>query len=107
MEMAMNITTNIRAIEAIKSGILNEVAKLYTELADFEDTEIYENVSGSIATIIAMDYILARRLGLEFGDIDKKISELTSIAEENGHELEKAFCDMSELRSHIGVRVPR
>ncbi|MBP3359578.1 MAG: hypothetical protein J6N52_01890 [Clostridia bacterium] len=107
MEQAMNITTNLRAIEAIKGEVLQEVAKLYGRLADFEDTNLYENVSSSIATIIAMDYILARRMGLTFESIDDKIVELTSIAEENDHELEQAFGDMSELRTFVSGRVHR
>ena len=107
MEQALNITTNIRAIENIKSEILQEVAKLYVQLADFEDTNLYENVAGSIATIVAMDYILARRIGLELRSIDEKIVELASMAGENGHELEEAFGDMSELQRHIGIRVRR
>lgn len=107
MEQALNLTTNIRAIENIKSEILQEIAKLYVQLADFEDTNIYENVSGSIATIVAMDYILARRIGLDLRSIDEKIVELAGMAAENGHELEDAFCDMSELKRHIGLRVRR
>lgn len=107
MEQALNITTNIRAIENIKSEILQEVAKLYVRLADFEDTNLYDNVSSSIATIVAMDYILARRIGLDFHVVDEKISELTALAAEGGHELEEAFGDMSELRSHISPRMRR
>ena len=37
MEQIMNITTNLRAIDTIKSEVLSEVAKLHCELADFED----------------------------------------------------------------------
>ena len=107
MEQTLNLTTNIRAIESIKSEILQEVAKLYVQLADFENTNLYDNISGSIATIVAMDYILARRMGLDFDVIDEKISELTSIAAEGGHELEEAFCDMYDLRSHIAPRLRR
>ncbi len=101
MEQSLNLTTNIRAIDTIKSEVLCEVARLYSELSDFEDANLYENITGSIATIIAMDYILARRMGLEFSDIDKKIISLTSIASENHHELEEAFSDMSELGRYV------
>jgi len=100
-EQIMNITTNFRAIESIKSEILQEVAKLYGLISDFEDTDLYENTANSIATIIAMDYILAKRMGLSFTEIDNRIVDLTSIAEENNHELEIAFGDMSDLRSFI------
>ena len=107
MEQTLNLTTNIRAIESIKSEILSEVAKLYVQLADFEDTNLYDNISGSIATIVAMDYILARRMGLGFDVIDSKICELTSLAADAGHELEEAFGDMTDLRSHISPRIRR
>ena len=104
MEQTLNLSTNLRAVDNIKSEILSEVARLYQGLADYDSKEIYERVLGSVATIVAMDYILARRIGLEFSDVDRKISELTTIAEKNNHELEIAFSDMSELRSYIGKR---
>lgn len=100
----MNISSNLRAIDTIKGEILSEVAKLYKTLADYDEIGEYESVSNEIATIIAMDYILARRLGLTFTGIDKKISELLTIGEENGHELEVEFADMSDLKKFLGSR---
>ena len=105
MEQITNLTTNIRAIDNIKSEVLCEVARLYRELADFDDENLYENVSGSIATIIALDYILARRMGLQFSDVDTKIVELTAIAAESDHELEKAFGDMTDLENYVKKRI--
>ena len=100
----MNISSNLRAIDIIKGEILSEVAKLYRTLADYDELGEYESVSNGIATIIAMDYILARRLGLTYAGIDSKISELLTIGEENGHELEVEFADMSDLRKFLGSR---
>jgi len=105
MEQITNLTTNIRAIDNIKSEVLCEVARLYRELADFDDENLYENVSGSIATIIAMDYILARRMGLQFSDVDTKIVELTAMAAENNHELETVFGDMTDLGNYVRRRI--
>lgn len=104
MEQTLKLSTNLRAVDNLKSEILSEVAGLYRELADYDSPEIYERILNSAATIIAMDYILARRIGLEFQDVDRKIEELTAIAEENNHELEIAFSDMSELRRFIKKR---
>ena len=42
-----------------------------------------------------------------FDVIDSKITELTSLAADAGHELEEAFGDMSDLRSHINPRMRR
>lgn len=100
----MNISSNLKAIDTIKSEILSEVANLYRTLADYDEIGEYDSVSNEIATIIAMDYILARRLGLTYAGIDKKISELLTIGEENGHELEIQFSDMSDLRKFIKSR---
>lgn len=100
----MNISTNIKAVDTIKSEILSEVASLYRALADYDEVGEYDSVQNSISTIIAMDYILARRLGLSFKSVDSKITELLTIAEEGGHELEVAFSDMSELKKYVKGR---
>ena len=100
----MGISTNMRAIDTIKSEILSEVAQLHRTLAECDEINGYDDVSDEIATIIAMDYILARRLGIGFGAVDAKINELLGIAVDNNHELELEFSDMSELRKHISKR---
>ena len=100
----MGISTNMRAIDTIKSEILSEVAKLYRTLAECDEINGYDDVSDIVATIIAMDYLLARRLGISHSAVDAKINELLSIAIDNNHELELEFSDMSELRKHISKR---
>ena len=100
----MNISTNLKAIDMIKGEILSEIANLYKTLADYDEIGEYESVTNEIATVIAMDYILARRLGVSFAGIDNKISELLTIGEENGHELEIEFSDMSELKRYLKSR---
>lgn len=100
----MNISLNFQAIDTIKSGILTEIAELYGVLSDYDDENTYEGARAKIATAISLEYILARRLGINFSAIDGKITELMEFAEENGHELEEEFSDMSELRKYIQKR---
>lgn len=100
----MNISLNLQAIDTIKSGILTEIAELYNVLSDYEDDNTYESAQNKLATAISLEYILARRLGISFSGIDGKIAELMVFAEENGHELEEEFSDMSELRKYIQKR---
>lgn len=100
----MNIANNLKAIEGIKSDILSEVANLYRTLADYDEIADYTNVENSAATIIAMEYLLARHLGISFATLDSRICGLLKIAEENGHSLEKEFGDMSELLKYIGKK---
>lgn len=100
----MNIANNLKAIEGIKSDILTEIADLYKKLADYDELADYGSVESSISTIIAMDYILARRLGITYNTIDTRICELLNLAEENSHPLETEFSDMSELHKYIRKR---
>ena len=100
----MNIANNLKAIEGIKSDILSEIANLYKVLADYDDLADYSNVENSIATIIAMDYILAKHLGIAHSTLDTRICELLQMAEDGGHRLEMEFSDMSVLIRYIKKR---
>ena len=100
----MNIANNLKAIDEIKGDILSEVAELYKKLADYDELADYGGVESSISTIIAMDYILARHLGIAHSTVDARICELLSMAEENSHPLESEFGDMSELLKYIRKR---
>lgn len=100
----MNISSNMKAIDVIKGEILSEVANLYRALADYDCEDNSECISNEIAMIIAMDYILARRLGISYKSIDDKITRLLDIAVQNGHELEAEFSDMSELNRYVNGR---
>ncbi len=100
----MNIANNLKAIEGIKSEILTEVANLYKTLADYDELADYGNVENTISTIIAMDYILAKHLGITHSTIDSRMCDLLTIAEERGHSLETEYRDMSELCKHLRKR---
>lgn len=100
----MNIAANLRAIDTVKSELLSEVAKLYRTLADYDDGPMYDEVIEELATINAISYILARRLGMDERSVDDKMLMLLSAAADNGHELEAEFSDMSELATYVRGR---
>lgn len=100
----INIAANVRAIDTVKSELLSEVAKLYKKLSDYGENSVYDDVLEGLASINAMGYILARRLGMNFESVDDKMISLLSSAAENGHELEVEFSDMSSLAEYIRGR---
>ena len=100
----INIAANIRAIDTVKGELLSEVAKLYRTLANYDDGPLYDEVLEELATINAMSYILARRLGMNERSVDDKMLTLLSAAVDNGHELEAEFSDMSELAEYVRDR---
>jgi len=100
----IRIGANLKAIDWLKSEILSEVSHLFKNLCSPGENDSYNLVSEIIASIIAMSYTLARRLGISYSSIDSKIVALTKIAEQNNHELETEFSDMSELNRYIRNR---
>ena len=100
----INVAANIRAIDTVKSELLSELARLYRTLAEYEENVIYDEVLEEIASINAMCYILARRLGMEYESVDDRMLMILSAAAENGHELEAEFSDMSNLADYIRGR---
>ncbi len=100
----MNIANNLKAIDSIKSEILSEVANLYKLLADYDELADYGSVESSLSTIVAMNYILGRHLGISYQTLDTNIGELLQMAQENGHSLETEFGDMSELGRYLKKR---
>lgn len=100
----INIAANVRAIDTVKSELLSEVARLYKTLSDYGDRSLYDEVLEELASISAMSYILARRLGMEFRSVDDMMLSLLSSAIEGGHELEAEFSDMSELAGYVKDR---
>ncbi|MCX7715716.1 MAG: MazG-like family protein [Clostridia bacterium] len=100
----IKISANVKAIEWLKSEILSELSNLFKGLAKTDEPNSYNTIADTIASIIAMSYTLARRLGISYANIDSKIEALTDIAERNSHELESEFSDMSELNKYIKNR---
>ncbi len=100
----IRISANLKAIDWLKSEILSEVSNLFRGLCVPDETESYSTISEILASVIAMSYTLARRLGISYAVIDSKIEALTKIAERNEHELETEFSDMSELNKYIKNR---
>lgn len=97
----IKISANLKAIENLKSSILSEIAGLYVTLSAYEEKSSYADTACAISTVIAMNYILARRLGIGYSVIDEKMDCFLSVAEEEGHELERDFSDMSMLRKYL------
>ncbi len=96
----MNISTNLKAIDTLKSSVLCEIARLYGELAN-HDTELDERViEDEIASVIAMCYMLSKRLGFDYSDIDSAMCGILSGSIDENSE-EENYTDMVSLNKYI------
>ena len=96
----MGITKNIKLIEWLKTEILKSISELYQIL--FKGSkDSGQAVTDTIANNILVSYLLARRLGITFTDIDNKIEEKIKIGITDQHEIERWYRDLSELSGHL------
>ncbi len=103
IDRGLEVTRNIKIIEWLKTEILNSIAMLYDlMLKGARSTD--EMVQDVLANIIMVTYLLGKRLGLNFSDIDKKIKEKIRMAIAEEHKVEKWYGDLSSLKEHIKFR---
>ena len=95
-------TTNPIKI-ANKSEILMSVSELFNIL--FKGVKSAdEALQDILANIIMITYLLAKRLGISFNEIDYRIKEKTSLGIKEDHSIEKWYGDLTNLKNHIENR---
>ena len=96
----MDIIRNLRTIEWLKSEMLTSMANLYQLLAKGEDN-IKEDLEDLISNIILLSYLLSKRLGLNYEDIDSNLQDKIKLNLIEDHKIEKWHGDLSELLEFI------
>jgi hypothetical protein len=103
MSEDFNITGSIKVIEWLKAELLGAVAALYRVLLKGSRVS-QEVISDSIAGIIILSYLLAKRLGIDFSSVDQKIQGKLKVGIIEEDEIEKAHGDLSMLLGYIKDR---
>jgi hypothetical protein len=96
----MDIIKNLRTIEWLKSEILISIASLYELLAKGEDN-IKEDIEDLTSNIILLSYLLGKRLGLNYKDINSSLQDKIKLNLIEGHKIERWYGDLSELLEFI------
>jgi len=96
----IGITKNIKLIEWLKSELLNGISALYQLLLK-GSKDSQEVITDTIANIILVSYLLARRLGITFAAVDLKIKSKIKLGITDQHEVEKWYGDLSELSGYM------
>ena len=102
-EKGSDIMKNVKIIEWIKNEILISVSNLFNLL--YKGVKPIDNgLQNTIANIIMLSYLLGKRLGISFDEIDYKIKEKAKEAIKEEHSIETWFGDFSELEKHMDNR---
>jgi hypothetical protein len=96
-----DIAQKAHLINVIKSQLLSEVSGIFkaTLLTEGKDALL-----DAVANTVLLSYVLARRCGITYEEIDAKMEDKARLGILEEHKLEKNYQDLSALKKHIAVR---
>ncbi|MHB9093517.1 MAG: MazG-like family protein [Eubacteriales bacterium] len=94
----IDIARNIRVIEWLKSELVGTVAALFKAM--LKNSE--ESIEDALASIIVTVYVIARRLGVGFAQLDVRVESKIRNAIKEKHEVEDWYGDLTSFLRYIG-----
>ena len=98
-----DVTKNVKIIEWMKKELILSVGDVFDLI--FKGVKpLDEALQDTLANIIMITYLLAKRLGISFSEIDYKIKEKIRIGIDQNHCVESWYGDFSNLKKHMENR---
>ena len=96
-----DVTKNVKIIEWMKKELILSVGDVFDLI--FKGVKpLDEALQDTLANIIMITYLLAKRLGISFSEIDYKIKIRIGI--DQNHSVESWYGDFSNLKKHMENR---
>ena len=99
----IDIVKNMKTVEWLKSELLSNIAYLHRIFIDSEENS-KENIEDTISNIIMESYVLAKRLGISFKDLDSTLKDNIKLNLIEEHKIERWYGDLSNLFEYIEAR---
>ncbi|VTR32235.1 MazG-like family [Actinobacillus pleuropneumoniae] len=100
MPKDLDVAKRAKVIEWLKTEVIDHVSRLFKALWEGSTTK----VGDSLASLMMSSYILGRRLGLNYRDLDDLLLEKLKKHKQEGHQLEDWYQDISALEEHLRKR---
>ena len=98
-----DVTKNVKIIEWMKKELILSVGDVFDLI--FKGVKpLDEALQDTLANIIMITYLLAKRLGISFSEIDYEIKEKIIIGIDQNHSVESWYGDFSNLKKHMENR---
>ena len=98
-----DVTKNVKIIEWMKKELILSVGDVFDLI--FKGVKpLDEALQDTLANIIMITYLLAKRLGISFSEIEYKIKEKIRIGIDQNHSVESWYGDFSNLKKHMENR---
>ncbi|MCK8816645.1 MazG-like family protein [Natroniella sulfidigena] len=95
-----SITKNLKIIEWLKTELLSNVSLLFKVMIRNNELKLLD----IITNVIMITYLLAKRLGYSFEQIDRKLQKKVEANANDKHQIEAWYGDLTELLEHLKDR---
>lgn len=100
LDKSSDIAKNIKIMEWMKTELILSVGDLFNLI--FKGVKpLDEALQDTLANIIMITYLLGKRLGISFNEVDYKIKEKIKIGIDENHSVESWYGDLSKLKKHM------
>lgn len=100
LDKSSDITKNIKIMEWMKTELILSIGDLFNLI--FKGVKpLDEALQDTLANIIMITYLLGKRLGISFNEVDYKIKEKIKIGIDENHSVESWYGDLSKLKKHM------
>jgi hypothetical protein len=96
----IDIAKNIRIIEWLKAELVAGIGALYKAMVKNNQ----EMIGDSLAGLVAGCYLLGKRLGVPFHNLDTRIAERLESSQLQKHEIEEWYGDVTNLEHYFKER---
>ncbi|MBA9085944.1 hypothetical protein FHR92_002416 [Fontibacillus solani] len=100
MQRELDVAKRAKVIEWLKTEVVDHISRLFKALWEGSTTR----VTDSLASLIVSSYILGRRLGVSYQELDDTILDKLKKHRQEGHQLEDWYQDISTLEEHMRKR---
>lgn len=100
MPKDLDVAKRAKVIEWLKTEVIDNVSRLFKALWEGSTTK----VGDSLVSLMMSSYILGRRLGLSYRELDDLLLEKLKKHKQEGHQLEDWYQDISALEEHLRKR---
>ncbi|MDI6600194.1 MAG: MazG-like family protein [Thermoanaerobacteraceae bacterium] len=99
--MSEDIAKNIKMIEFYKTELLSSLSFLYGAMFKSKNSD---DITDALSDIVMTAYLLGKRLGMDYGELDAHMLDKIHLQIIEGHEAEKWYKDLSGLKEYISGR---
>jgi hypothetical protein len=100
LDHEIDLAKRAKVIEWLKTELIEQNSRLFKGMWEGNNPQITD----SLASLIMSGYILGRRLGISYRELDEAMIGKLKKHREEGHQLEEWYQDISVLEDHFYKR---